>query len=131
MTNKKLNLLFASVFAVVFLIGLASATITLTPSVSTLTQTSGSFNLTVLSDQNETVNLAITSITDSSGNTIIFSLSPTQVILNTATPSKVVSVTYNVQSGFNFDFLKTYNAVIDASGRRYFKDCSFCFFRIL
>jgi hypothetical protein len=116
MTNKKLNLLFASVFAVVFLIGLASATITLTPSVSTLTQTSGSFNLTVLSDQNETVNLAITSITDSSGNTIIFSLSPTQVILNTATPSKVVSVTYNVQSGFNFDFLKTYNAVIDASG---------------
>jgi hypothetical protein len=116
MTNKKLNLLLASVLAIVFLIGLASATITLTPSVSTLSQTSGSFSLTVLSDQNETVNLALPSVTDSSGNTIIFSLNPTQVILNTTTPSKVVNVTYVVQSGFNFEFLKTYNAVIDASG---------------
>jgi len=109
--------LFASVFAVVFLIGLASATITLTPSVTTLSQTSGSFSLTVMSDQNETVSLNMPSVTDSSGNSVIFSLSPAQVILNTATnPSKVVNVTYVVQSGFNFEFLNTYNDVLTATG---------------
>lgn len=117
MTNKKLNLLFASVFAVVFLIGLASATITLTPSLSTLPQTSGSFNLTVLSDQNETINLNMPSISDTSGRTIIFSLSPAQVIIDTAvSTSKVVNVTYVVQSGFNFEFLNAYNANISATG---------------
>jgi hypothetical protein len=117
MTNKKLNLLFASVFAVVFLIGLASATITLTPSISTLPQTSGSFNLTVSSDQNETINLNIPSITDSSGDSIIFSVNPSQVIIDTAvSTSKIVNVSYVVQSGFNFEFLKTYNVNLAASG---------------
>jgi len=37
--------------------------------------------------------------------------------LNTATnPSKVVNVTYVVQSGFNFEFLNTYNDVLTATG---------------
>lgn len=117
MTNKKLNLLFASVLSLVFLIGLASATITLTPSITTLPQTSGSFNLTVSSNQNETINLNIPSVSDGSGRNIIFSLSPTQVILNTlSNPSDVVNVTYAVESGFNFEFTKTYNANLSATG---------------
>jgi hypothetical protein len=117
MTNKKLNLLFAGVFAAVFLIGLASATITLNPSISTLPQTSGSFNLTVSSDQNETINLNVPSLSDSSGRSIIFALSPSSVTINTASsPSHVVNVSYVVQSGFNFEFLNKYNANLIASG---------------
>jgi hypothetical protein len=135
MTNKKLNLLFASVFALVFLIGSASAAITLIPSVSTLPQTSGSFNLTVLSNENETIDLAIPSITDDSGHTIDFALSPAQVNTNTVSgASKVVNVTYVVESGFNFEFTKTYNANLtsigSASGQIYkllsFASSGFC-----
>jgi hypothetical protein len=117
MKTKKLNLLFASVFALIFLIGFASATITLTPSVSTLSQTSGSFNLTVMSDQNETINLNIPSLSDNSGRSILFALSPSQVITTTpSNNSKIVNVSYVIQSGFNFEFAKTYNANLTASG---------------
>lgn len=62
MKTKTLNLLFASVFALVFLIGFASATITLTSPVSTLSQTSGSFDFTVSSNENETIDLTIPSV---------------------------------------------------------------------
>ena len=118
----------------VFLIGLASATITLNPSVSSLSQTSGSFNLTVSSNQNETINLDIPSITNS-GKNIVFSLSPNQVTINTVTnPSEVVSVDYTVEDGFNFEFLETYTAEISAAGtvsgdltkKLDFEESSFC-----
>jgi len=115
MEKKKLNFLFASVFALVFLIGFTSATITLTPSVTTLPQTSGSFNLTVSSNQNETINLNIPSVSDGSGRSIIFApLAPVTII--DAPSSKVVTVTYVIDSGFNFEFGKTYNVIIGASG---------------
>jgi uncharacterized membrane protein len=118
MKTKTLNLMFAGVFALVFLIGFASATITLTPSLTTLTQTSGSFNLTVSSNQNETVDLAIPSVSDGSGHNVVFSLSPSaQVQIDTLTqPSRVVTVTYAIDSGFNFEFTKTYNANLTAVG---------------
>ncbi|MCX6750203.1 MAG: putative S-layer protein [Candidatus Pacearchaeota archaeon] len=135
MENKKLNLLFASVFALIFLMGFASATITLTPSIATLSQTSGSFNLTVSSNQNETIDLTILSLSDNSGHTITFALSPAQVIIDTlSSTSHVVNVTYVVESGFNFEFTKTYNANLTAigtvSGQMYrllpFTASSFC-----
>jgi len=99
MENKKLNLLFASVFALVFLMGFASATIILTPSVTTLPQTSGSFNLAVSGNQNETIDLAIPSISDNSGHSIDFSLSPAQVEINTVSNThETINITYVVES---------------------------------
>jgi hypothetical protein len=115
MEKKNLNLLFASVFALVFLIGFASATITLTPSVTTLPQNSGSFNLTVSSNLNETINLNIPQVSDGSGHNIIFApLAP--LTLTDAPSSEIVTVTYSIDSGFNFEFGKTYNAILSASG---------------
>jgi len=117
MEKKELNLLFASVFALVFLMGFTSAAITLSPSVTSLSQTSGSFNLTVSSNDNETINLDILSVIDGSGKTILFALSPNQVIIDSVSnPSSVVAVDYVVESGFNFEFAKTNSAVISASG---------------
>ena len=117
MKTKKSNLLFASVFALVFLIGFASATITLNPSVSSLSQTSGSFNITVASTENETIDLFMNSISDGSGDYIEFFLSSPQVIIDTVSnPSSIITVDYVVDSGFDFEFAKTYNAVINATG---------------
>jgi len=116
MKTKTLNFLFASVFALIFLIGFASATITLIPSVTTLPQTSGSFNLTVSSNQNETIDLAIPALSDGSGHSINLALSPAQVILDSDNTHETVNVTYVIESGFNFEFAKTYNANLTAVG---------------
>lgn len=117
MKTKTLNLLFASVFALVFLIGFASATITLTSPVSTLSQSSGSFDFTVSSDQNETIDLTLPSVSDNSGHTIIFSLSSDQVVIDTSVEDSVlITVDYVVESGFNFEFDETYTAILSASG---------------
>ncbi len=117
MKTKKLNLLFASVFALVFLMGFASAAITLTSSVGELSQTSGSFDFTVSSDQNETIDLTLPSVSDNSGNTIIFSLSLDQVVIDTSVEdSAIITVDYVVESGFNFEFGETYRATLSAVG---------------
>jgi hypothetical protein len=117
MKMKTLNLLFASVFAMVFLMAFASATITLTSSTSTLSQTGGSFSVTVASNENETVNLTMPSISDGFGKVITFTLVPTQVIINTVTnPSSVVTVNYVVESGFNFEFAESYSSSLSAVG---------------
>lgn len=117
MEKKTFNILFVSVFAMILAMGLASATITLSPSLGTLSQTSGSFNVTVLSDQNETINLNIPSISDNSGNSIMFSVSPAQLITDTSSGTiNIVTVNYVVPSTFNFEFGKTYNANLTAFG---------------
>jgi len=117
MKTKTFNLLFASVFALVFLIGFSSATISLTSQVTTLSQSSGSFDFTVSSDQNETIDLSIPSISDGSGHTIIFSLSSEQITIDTSVEDSVlITVDYVVESGFNFQFEKTYTAKLNATG---------------
>ncbi|HNZ51805.1 MAG TPA: putative S-layer protein [Candidatus Pacearchaeota archaeon] len=117
MKTKTFNLLFASVFALVFLIGFSSATISLTSPVTTLSQSSGSFDFTVSSDQNETIDLSIPSISDGSGHTIIFSLSSEQITIDTSVEDSVlITVDYVVESGFNFQFEKTYTAKLNATG---------------
>lgn len=117
MKTKTSNLLFVSIFAFVFLIGIASAAITLTSSVTTLSQSGGSFNLTVSSTENETIDLDISPVSDGSGKSIIFSLSPSQVILNTAEDaSAIVNISYVVESGFDFEFGKAYNVLLTAVG---------------
>lgn len=117
MKTKTFNLLFASVFALVFLIGFSSATISLTSPVTTLSQSSGSFDFTVSSDQNETIDLSIPSISDGSGHTIIFSLSSEEITIDTSVEDSVlITVDYVVESGFNFQFEKTYTAKLNATG---------------
>ena len=117
MKTKTFNLLFASVFALVFLIGFSSATISLTSQVTTLSQSSGSFDFTISSDQNETIDLSIPSISDGSGHTIIFSLSSEQITIDTSVEDSVlITVDYVVESGFNFQFEKTYTAKLNATG---------------
>ena len=117
MKTKTFNLLFASVFALVFLIGFSSATISLTSPVTTLSQSSGSFDFTVSSNQNETIDLSIPSISDGSGHTIIFSLSSEQITIDTSVEDSVlITVDYVVESGFNFQFEKTYTAKLNATG---------------
>lgn len=117
MKTKTFNLLFASVFALVFLIGFSSATISLTSPVTTLSQSSGSFDFTVSSNQNETIDLSIPSISDGSGHTIIFSLSSEEITIDTSVEDSVlVTVDYVVESGFNFQFEKTYAAKLNATG---------------
>ena len=117
MKTKTFNHLFASVFALVFLIGFSSATISLTSPVTTLSQSSGSFDFTVSSDQNETIDLSIPSISDGSGHTIIFSLSSEQITIDTSVEDSVlITVDYVVESGFNFQFEKTYTAKLNATG---------------
>lgn len=113
MENKKLNLIIASIFTFIFLIGLTSATITLS-SVSELSQTGNSFTITVSSNQNETVQLTASSISDENGKYIIFT--PVSVDLNTSNPSDLVIVNYTVESGFEFEFGRTYSTNLIVNG---------------
>lgn len=113
MENKKLSLILASVFAFVFLIGLASATITLS-TVSDLSQTGNSFTLTVSSNQNETITLTASSISDGNGKYITFT--PVSVDLDLSNPSDLVRVNYTVESGFDFEFGKTYSTNLLVNG---------------
>jgi len=117
MKNKNFLLMSLSILSLVFCLAFASATITLTPSLTVLSQTSGSFNLNVSSNLNETINLSVASLSDGSGKNIVFTLNPSQVILNNVSnSSKIVIVSYVVDSGFNFEFQKTYNVVLSSVG---------------
>jgi hypothetical protein len=113
MKSKKLSLMIASVFTFLFLMTLASATITLS-SVSDLSQKGSSFAITVTSNQNETVTLSAPSISDGNGHYVTFT--PISVPLNTTVSSATVTVPYSVQSGFNFEFEKTYATTLNATG---------------
>ncbi len=99
----------------IFLIGFASSTITLIPPTGDLSQNNGDFTFTLLSTENETITLAIDSISDGSGNSIIFSGFPESIEVVEG-DSHVINVTYSVDDQFEFDFIETYTAVIEATG---------------
>jgi hypothetical protein len=115
MKTKTLNLLFAGVFAMIFLIGFASSAITIILPTGDLSQNGGDFTFTLLSTENETITLAIDSISDGSGNTIVFSGFPTSLDVLEG-DSHTINVTYAVDEGFEFDFTETYTAVVEATG---------------
>jgi len=120
MKTKKLNILFASLFAFVFLIGLASATMTLTPAITTLPQTTGThtFDFTITSDVavTDTINFTATTILDSNSNTITFTTIPSASYTFTAGESKVITMTYIVSTIFNFEFTEEYKTTLTATG---------------
>lgn len=114
MKAKKLNILFASLFALVFLIGFTSATVALTSVPTELSQSSGSFTFNAATNEtSEIVNFNIPTITYE-GKSIVFTVSPLSAPLTTTPVS--VSVSYTVDPGFNFDFLKEYEATLTATG---------------
>lgn len=112
MEAKKLNLLFASTFALIFLIGFASA-VSLSPTSFTLSKQGGSFLIDASSTSlNDTVALSIGQIKDSSNRVITFTFSTNNFILNNNSQS--VNVSYSVPSSFNFEFLKEYQTTLTA-----------------
>lgn len=97
------------------MVSLASATITLSTQ-SDLPQASGSFNITVTTDQNETIDFSLSTITND-GKTITFILSNSSLIFNESNGySSVITVTYNVPADFDFEFAQTYATTFTANG---------------
>ena len=112
--KNKIVFMVANLFAFVFLLGLVSATISITD-IPTLGQTSGSFDVTISSDQNETINLSIADITQGS-ESITFALSDDSFELNNSSNNKTVTVSYTISSWFCFDFVKDPSTTLIASG---------------
>ncbi len=112
MRSKLLNLMTFGILATLFLISFATAAITL--SNPTLSQTETSFDVTVTSNQSETITFSgLEDITEGS-KTITFTV-PGDVDVN-ASEAKVVTVDYVVDSGFDFEFGKIYSTTLEANG---------------
>ncbi|MDP3966314.1 MAG: putative S-layer protein [archaeon] len=106
---------FGILFAIVMLLGLASATLT-TSTIPELSQSSGSFKVNVTSTENESVSISIPSIIQGS-NEITFSGFPSTIILNDLNGRKVeITVNYDVPSGFVFELGQTYSTNLDLNG---------------
>jgi len=98
------------------LISLVSAEITLSGIPTALSQSGGSFDINVSSNETERVTLSVSPIIkDYSGKEITFTFTPNYVDLNSTTPSAIVNLTYIVPSGFDF-FGKEYSTTLTASG---------------
>lgn len=124
--------MIASVLSLVFLMTFVSATLTIS-GVSELDQDASSFTLTISSDVNETVNFSLIDISNS-GRTVTFT-APADITIND-TDSQAITVNYNVESGFNFDFGETFETTLTATGSNSsaitqvfkFQDSEFCEF---
>lgn len=122
--------MIASVLSLVLLIGLASATLTIS-GVSELQQDGSSFSFNIASTENETVSFSLTDITNA-GKTITFTI-PSDITIND-TVSQTVTVNYAVESGFDFEFLEEYKTTLTANGTNSssvtqvfkFQDSNFC-----
>lgn len=102
--------MFASVFVLLILVGSASA-VSVSPDSKVLEKTTGShsFNVTLENTTiNEPVNLSINNI-----ESISFSVSQSNLLL---TGSKIVTVSYNIPSNFDFDFSKDYSTNLIVEG---------------
>lgn len=88
-----------AMFAIILFSGLASA-VTFESGVRTIDQTSGTFTVTIKSTVDETVTVSVDTITKNS-KTITFD---SQDIVLTANVAQDVTISYTVESGFDFDF---------------------------
>ena len=113
--NKTFTLMVGLLAVIMFLGGVSAA---LTVSVPNLSQTSGSFNITITNDGNQTeaVNLStIPNINDGNGNLVTFAPTPSSLNIENGTSGKIL-VNYVVGSNFNFDFTKTYSTSFNVTG---------------
>jgi hypothetical protein len=121
-------------FALVLLLGLTSAAISVDPSSKVLSQEDGSFNITITGDSNETVTLSVGDITNSENSYIIDFEVPSSVVLNSENGyTAEATVTYDIQSGFDFEFTKEYSTTIEVKGSSNetveisFEETGFCY----
>jgi hypothetical protein len=112
--KNKIFAVVAFFVVVLFSLSMVSAGISVS-NVAKLSRTSGSFDLTISSTENETI--IINDIEDivEGTNKIIFSVNDTVFdILDNET--RIVSVSYDVESGFEFGFNSEYNTDLNVSG---------------
>jgi len=113
MRSKLLSLMTFGILATLLLISLTSAAITFS-TVPTLSQTGSSFNIDITSNQNETITFSgLDSITEGS-EAITFTVPSDLVVFEGIT--QTVTINYNVQSGFDFEFGKIYSTDLEANG---------------
>jgi len=107
------KILVVAMFAIILFSGLASA-VTFESGAHTLDQTSGThtFDITLKSTITETVIVNATTITKND-KTITFE---SQTVDLTADTSKVVTITYTVQNGFNFDYTNQEKTTLKTTG---------------
>lgn len=105
--------MIASLFALIFLMGFVSPTLTIS-GVTELDQEGSSFTFTISSTENETVNFSLEDITYES-KTITFT-SPAEINLNTLDAPQTITVNYTVETGFNFDFGEVFETTLTAQG---------------
>lgn len=113
MKSKLFSLIAFSIFATVFLVGLASAAITFSD-VPTLTRDGTSFTVTVTTDVNESISFSASTIDDGYGNQITFTSLPGSSF--TEDIPKEITMDYTVDSDFNFNFDEDYSTILTANG---------------
>ena len=114
MKTKKLNLLFAGIFALVFLMTFASAALSLSGFPTELPQTplTGSFNFEITSNLDTTVSFSMPDIIV--GGEIIHFTVPLSTPLTTGVP-QTLSVSYDIATDFDFEFGEEYIATLTAT----------------
>ena len=113
MKTKKLYLAFAGLLTLLVLTSLVSATITFTSVPTGLSQSSGSFNITVNSAEARSISFSASEITEG-GKKITFTDHQNEAF--TAGQSKTISIDYIVESGFDFKFGNSYQTTLTAVG---------------
>ena len=109
--NQK-NIL-TSIFGIVFVLALLSFTsATMTVSFQNPSPYENSFNVTITSDQNESISLSFSPIQDSDGDEITFDLN---VFSINANETKTVAVNYDT-TNFDFEMGKTYSTTMSING---------------
>lgn len=115
---KKTFTVFAlALFVFAMALGLASATLTVAGVPSKLSQETSSFDITITSTENETASFSITDILDSDNTYRIDFAEIEDVVLNESNArSATVTIYYTVQSGFEFEFGKSYSTILYVDG---------------
>jgi len=110
MKNKNLTLFGVSALFILLLVSFVSATITISD-VPQLSKTGDSFSITVETDEVETIDFSVDSISYS-GKTITFT-STSESFNN---ESKSITIDYNIPSGFEFELGEDYSTILTATG---------------
>ena len=116
MKTKIFTLLSLSLIALILFSSLVSALISFT-SVPELSQSGNSVVLRIKSTESETATFSINPLTLTSGGRTITFTEPSPVLL-TANNEVPVTVFYNVESGFKFDFGEDFSTALTALGSK-------------
>jgi uncharacterized membrane protein len=113
MTNKSIKLLALNILVLLTLMSFASATITLTPSTSTLSQTNGSLNVNIAGITTETISLVADSVRNSKGDVVSGIIFTPVYTPNTISANGTIAVSYTVTGNFTFE--EEYSIILTAN----------------